>query len=78
MTHSVFIIACDTAVGETMFCKFEQNPERNRILSPFGAVSPFSAAHFINERNAKYAVEKSPTLKNPRVLKLTVVATEVV
>lgn len=73
MTNPVFIIACDNMVGETMYTKFEDNPARMgaRILSPFAVVSPLNAAHFINERNAKYAIDQTPSLRNPRIVKLT-------
>ncbi len=77
MTNSVFVIACENIGGEMIFAKFERNPERNRILSTFGAASPLNAAHFQNERNAQYAIEQTPTLNKPRVLKLTPVLQEV-
>ncbi len=77
MTNPVFIIACDNMVGETMYTKFEDNPARNRILSPFAVVSPLNAAHFINERNAQYAIDQTPSLRNPRIVKLTAVVSEV-
>jgi hypothetical protein len=70
MKNAVYVIACNNALGEMIFAKFEQNPERNRILSPFGAESPLNAAHFINERNARYAMEQTPNLIKPRVLKM--------
>ena len=77
MTNPVFVIACTNAFGETIYSKFEQNPERNRILSIFGTESPLNAAHFINERNAQYAIDNTPGLNKPRVVKLTAILEEV-
>ena len=69
-THFFFVIVSETAFGSTMYAQLERNPDRDRLLSPFGTDLPQYAAQFNTHEDADYAIAHTANLRNPKIVKL--------